>query len=253
LTLEIIPIKVPRKRNKFDLFESIKDFDFRKDDILVVSSKFVSMSEGAVVKLSGVVPSPRAHRLASECQMDAVIAELVLRESNYLLQGVPGFLLAIKDGMIAPNAGIDRSNVPKGYAILYPRMPFESARNLRKRIRDSLGVRVGVVISDSRLMPTRKGTTGVAIAVSGFNPVEDLRGRKDLFGNRLRVTLKAVADGFATMAVAVMGEGSEATPAAVVRGASVTWTEKNLSWKDMAVSPEIDIYLSARTDLTKLS
>jgi F420-0:gamma-glutamyl ligase len=92
-------------------------------------------------------------------------------------------------------------------------------------------------------MPTRIGTTGVAIACAGFEPVDDLRGKKDLFGNVLRVTFKAVADGLATMGVAVMGESDESTPAAVVRGAKVTWSDKRFSWKDMAVSPSQDIYL----------
>ena len=102
---------------------------------------------------------------------------------------------------------------------------------------------MGVVIADSRLMPTRIGTTGVAIACAGFEPVEDQRGRRDLFGNILRVTFKAVADGLATMGVAVMGESDESTPAPVVRGANVVWSDKKFSWKDMAVEPSQDIYL----------
>jgi F420-0:gamma-glutamyl ligase len=40
-----------------------------------------------------------------------------------------------------------------------------------------------------------------------------------------------------------MGESDESTPAAVVRGARVTWSDKRFSWKDMAVSPSQDIYL----------
>ncbi|HEX2014722.1 MAG TPA: coenzyme F420-0:L-glutamate ligase, partial [Nitrososphaera sp.] len=126
--------------------------------------------------------------------------------------------------------------------ILYPRDPFSSAEKLRQLFLAKLGVRVGIVISDSRLMPTRKGTTGVAIACAGFEPVEDLRGKKDLFGNVLRVTMRAVADGLATMGVAVMGESDESTPAAVVRGARVAWSERKFSWKDMAVGAREDIY-----------
>jgi coenzyme F420-0:L-glutamate ligase len=172
------------------------------------------------------------------------MAELVLRESDYIVKGVPGFLLAVRDGMIAPNAGIDKSNVPKGHVILYPRDPFGTAEKLREKFLAKQRIRVGIVLADSRLMPTRIGTTGVAIACAGFEPVEDLRGRRDLFGNVLKVTFKAVADGLATMGVAVMGESDESTPAAVVRGAKVTWSDKKFSWKDMAVTPSQDIYLS---------
>src|SRR5262249_36227592 len=155
--------------------------------------------------------------------------------------------------MIAPNAGIDKSNVPRGYVILYPKDPFASARMLRDAILKRLKRRVGVVIADSRLMPTRIGTTGVAIGCCGFLPVEDLRGKKDLFGKVLRVTQRAVADSIATVGVAVMGESDESTPVAIVRGAKVKWSNRDLSWRDVAVAPEIDIYLSARKDLVKIS
>lgn len=253
MAIQLFPIKVPLKKRRFDLFDAIsKGFDFMHDDILIVSSKFVSMSEGALVKLSSIVPTARARSLAKEASMDAKMAQLVLLEADYLLRGVPGFVLAVKDGMIAPNAGIDRSNVPRGYAILYPRKPFESARLLRQRFSEELGIRTGVVISDSRLMPTRVGTTGVSIAVSGFEPVEDMRGKMDLFGNRLRVTQKATSDGLATMGVALMGESNEGVPAVVARGVHVVWTDRELTWKDMAVAPEVDIYLSARKDLVKV-
>ncbi len=243
LAIEILPIRVDVQKEKFDLFASLSHFEYRPDDVLIVSSKFVSMSEGVVVKLADVAPSKKARALARKFDMDAGIAELVLKDAQYVVKGVPGFLLTIRDGMIAPNAGIDRSNVPAGYAILYPQRPFTSAEKLRQKFRQELGLRLGIVIADSRLMPTRIGTTGVAIACAGFEPVEDLRGKRDLFGNVLRVTLKAVADGLATMGVAVMGESNESTPAAVVRGANVAWSEKKFSWRDMAVSPSKDIYL----------
>jgi coenzyme F420-0:L-glutamate ligase len=241
--VEVLPIRIGTKKDRFDLFESLQGFDYRNDDIVVVSSKFVSMSEGAVVDLSKVRVSKKARALAAKCYMEPKMAELVLRESDYIVKGVPGFLLAIREGMIAPNAGIDKSNVQKGYAILYPRDPFGTAEKLEQKFLAERGIRVGIVLADSRLMPTRIGTTGVAIACAGFEPVDDLRGRRDLFGNVLKVTFKAVADGLATMGVAVMGESDESTPAAVVRGAKVAWSERKFSWKDMAVSPCQDIYL----------
>ncbi|HEV8405248.1 MAG TPA: coenzyme F420-0:L-glutamate ligase [Nitrososphaera sp.] len=242
--VEILPIRIGVKKGKFDLFESLQGFDYMENDVLVISSKFVSMSEGAVVNLSKVRVSKKARNLAAKNSMDPKMVELVLRESDYILKGVSGFLLAIRNGMIAPNAGIDRSNVPKGYAILYPRDPFRTAKKLGQKFKAELGIKVGIVLADSRLMPTRIGTTGVAIACAGFEPVEDLRGKKDLFGNILKYTLKAVADGLATMGVAVMGESDDSIPAVVVRDAKVTWSDKKFSWKDMAVTPSQDIYLS---------
>jgi coenzyme F420-0:L-glutamate ligase len=239
--LEIFPVHVPAKRGKFDLFEALK-FDFRDGDILVMSSKFVAMSEGNVVRLDSVKPGAKAKRLAKKFKMDARLAQLVLDESDEIVGGIAGFALAIRKGMIAPNAGIDKSNVPPGHVILYPKNPFASAEELRKKFAEA-GLRVGVVLADSRLMPTRRGTTGVAIACAGFEPTADERGKKDLFGNKLRVTFRAIADGLASMGVAVMGESAESTPAAVVRGFAVAWTDRRLSWQDMAVPSKVDIYL----------
>lgn len=247
--VEVLPVPIGVKKGRFDLFKSLQGFKYRNNDIVVISSKFVSMSEGSVVDLAKIKPGKKTRALAKKCHMDAKMAELVLKESDYIVKGVPGFLLAIRDGMIAPNAGIDRSNVPKGFAILYPRDPFGAAEELKQKFQLKLGVRVGIVIADSRLMPTRIGTTGVAIACAGFLPVDDLRGRRDLFGNVLKVTFKAVADGLATMGVAVMGESDESTPAAVVREAKVTWSDERFSWEDMAVSPDQDIYLRGMKNL----
>jgi coenzyme F420-0:L-glutamate ligase/coenzyme F420-1:gamma-L-glutamate ligase len=248
LAVEILPVHVKPRNNRFDLFESLQGFKYKNNDIIVISSKFVSMSEGSIVSLRMVKASRKAQTIAAKCHMDAKMAELVLRESDYFIKGVPGFLLAIRDGMIAPNAGIDKSNVPKGYAILYPRDPFGTAEKMRLKFLVEQGIRIGIVIADSRLMPTRIGTTGVAIACAGLQPIEDLRGRYDLFGNVLRVTFKAVADGLATMGVAVMGESDESTPVAIVRGAKVEWSDKKFSWQDMAVEPEQDIYLRSLVD-----
>ena len=251
--VELIPIKLPVRKSTFDLAGSISGIEIRTDDIIVVSSKYVSMSEGRLVRLAGICPTAKARILASKFQMEPRMAELVLQEADYILRGVEGFLLTIRNGMIAPNAGIDKSNVPKGHVILYPKDPFASAHRLRKAVSERIRGRVAVVIADSRLMPTRIGTTGVAVGCSGFLPVEDLRGKKDLFGKVLRVTQQAVADSIATMGVSVMGESKESTPLAIVRGAKVTWTNRKLSWRDLAVDPEVDIYLSARRDLVKIS
>jgi coenzyme F420-0:L-glutamate ligase len=243
--LEVLPIPSSTKRDKFDLFDSLiaSGLKFKNGDIIVISSKFVSMSEGAVLKLSKIKVSKKARVLANRFHMDQKIAEITIRESDYIFGGLPGFLLSIRDGMIAPNAGIDKSNVPPGFVILYPIDAFKSAENLKFKFLIYRKIRVGVVIADSRLMPTRIGTVGVAIACSGFEPVEDERGKKDLFGNILKVTLKAVADGLAATGVAVMGEGNESIPAVIIRGFKVTPTDRKLSKDDMTIDPSQDIYI----------
>jgi coenzyme F420-0:L-glutamate ligase/coenzyme F420-1:gamma-L-glutamate ligase len=243
--MEILPLSVSLKTGKFNLFKSLNltNFTFKDNDILVISSKYVSMSEGSVRKLDSVKVSERAIELASKYHMNSKLVELVIRESDYIFKGIPGFLLAIKDGIIAPNAGIDKSNIPSGFVILYPQQPFKTVENLRQKFLLHMGVKIMVIIADSRLMPTRIGTTGIAIACAGFEPVEDQRGKIDLFGNVLKVTLKAVADSLATIGVSVMGESNESIPAIIIRNTKVMATDRKLSWHDMAVDATEDIYI----------
>ena len=243
--MEIFPLSMSLKTSKFNLFQSLKlsHFKFKDNDILVISSKYVSMSEGSVRKLDSIKISLKAIELASKYHMNPKLVELVIRESDYIFKGIPGFLLAIRDGIIAPNAGIDKSNTPPGFVILYPREPFKTAESLRLNFLLNLGIKVMVIIADSRLMPTRIGTTGIAIACAGFEPLEDQRGKIDLFGNILKVTLKAVADSLATIGVSTMGESNESIPAVIIRNTKVIATDRKLSWRDMAVDATEDIYM----------
>jgi coenzyme F420-0:L-glutamate ligase len=243
--MEIFPIKIPKKGEGFDLFRTIVEskFQFLADDILVISSKFVSMSERSLIDLKNVKVSKKARALALKFKMDERIAQVALQESDYVVSGIPGFLLTINDGMIAPNAGIDKSNCPQGKIVLYPKDSFKTANKLRRKFLKKYGIKIGIVISDSRLMPTRIGCTGIAVGVSGFDPVDDERGKTDLYGKKLNVTFRATADCLATLGVFVMGESNESIPLVVIRGANVRETERSLSMKDMTVNPKIDIYL----------
>jgi coenzyme F420-0:L-glutamate ligase/coenzyme F420-1:gamma-L-glutamate ligase len=228
----------------FDLYETLAkaNFRFKQNDILVVSSKFVSIGEGAVVQIGELTASHKARVIAERFQMDEKFTELVLKEADQVYGGIPGFLLCKKNGMLCPNAGIDKSNIPKGYAVVYPPQPFDSADRLRQNFLNKSKLKIYVVISDSRLMPGRLGTSGIAIAVSGFEPVKDERGKKDLFGNILRVTMRATADNLASIGVSLMGEGRESTPVVVVRGFDVKKSNRPMNWWDLAIDPLEDIY-----------
>ena len=93
LVVEILPISIKTQRSTFDLFESMQGFVYKYNDIVVVSSKFVSMSEGSIVKLSSVKATKMARDLSTQNHMDAKLAELMLRESEYVMSGVRAFCL----------------------------------------------------------------------------------------------------------------------------------------------------------------
>jgi coenzyme F420-0:L-glutamate ligase/coenzyme F420-1:gamma-L-glutamate ligase len=219
--LTLTPVLVQARSARFDIISLIEKRlggRLKDGDVLVISSKFVAVSEGRMVKLSSVRAGEVAKELAMKYRMDARLCELVIRESDKILGGIPGFILTSKDGLLTPNAGIDKSNARHGTVVLYPRRPEVSAWRLREALKFSRGVSIGVVICDSRLSPTRRGTTGVAIASSGVEAILDMRGRVDLFGNVLKVTAQGVADDLSSAAEILMGESDEAAPIVLVRG-----------------------------------
>ena len=96
---------------------------------------------------------------------------------------------------------------------------------------------------DSRLIPGRIGTTGVAIACAGFEPVNDLRGEKDLDGTPLKVTFQATADNLASIANHKMGEGSDLQPLAIIRNSECQLTSRQISNDEMKISHEQCVYV----------
>jgi len=250
LKIELVAIKVKRQQPSFDIHTTILDAvkkngqELENGDILIISSKFVSMSENRIVDLAKVRVKKEGRELANSLGMDPSLAQLVVDEADTIFSGVQGFTLAIKNGVVAPNAGIDRSNVFHGHAILYPKNPYLSAERIRKKILEKMGKKVGIVLSDSRLMPTRIGTTGVALAIAGFEPVKDERGRKDLFGNVLRVTQRALADDLCSAAQLLMGEADEGVPVVIARNTGLKITNRAIDPKSVAVPFNECIYMT---------
>jgi coenzyme F420-0:L-glutamate ligase len=191
---------------------------FENGDVLVLAETAVATSEGNVIRLADITPRSRAQELAEQYKIDPRTVEVVLRESDSIVGGIPGFLLCMKGGTLLPNAGVDASNAPPGCVTPLPADPDQSAQRIKRVIESRAGVEIGVIIADSRTHAMRLGCSGVAIGSAGIPSVIDDRGRKDLFGRRLEVTKRAVADNIASAAELVMGEADECTPAAIIRG-----------------------------------
>ena len=198
----------------------------QEGDICVFAESAVATAEGRIICLEEVVPTDRAIGLANRYDIDPRVAEVVLSESDEIVGGIPGFLLSMKNGTLLPNAGVDASNAPPGYIVPLPADPDASAVRIKDQIMRTTGVPVGVLVIDSRTHPMRCGCTGVAIGAAGIPSVIDDRGRSDLFGRRLEVTRRAVADDLASAAELVMGEADEGIPAAVIRGLGLPVTEQ---------------------------
>lgn len=219
-------------------------FTLQERDILGIAETPLGTTEGQIVQLTSVEVSQEARSLAEKYELLPEVAELVLREADEILGGIPHVVLTIKNNTLMANAGVDKSNVPSGYASLLPKDPRASAERIRTEIHKRLGIRIGVLIIDSRTQPLRLGNIGMALGVAGFRPVVDERGSIDLFGNVLRVTRRAVADNLASACTAVMGESNESIPAAVIRDAPVEFVDRSFDSSEMWISPTECMYMA---------
>jgi coenzyme F420-0:L-glutamate ligase / coenzyme F420-1:gamma-L-glutamate ligase len=191
----------------------------RQGDILVMKHKVVSKSEGCVIDLDTVRPSRASRAWARRFKTDARVAELALRESRRIVRRRHGVLITETDhGLVCANSGVDVSNVSGGkQALLLPRDPDRSARQLSRALKEHSGVTVPVIISDSFGRPWREGLTEVAIGIAGMKALHDYRRRRDPHGYSLRATVEAVADELACAAGLVCGKLTR-TPACIIRG-----------------------------------
>ena len=138
--------------------------------------------------------------------------EVILSESVRVVRARRGVLIVEhRLGFIMANAGVDQSNVgPADGAqrvLLLPENPDASAETLRRGLKARTGVDIAVVINDSFGRPWRQGTAGVAIGVAGLPALVDLRGRPDLFGRKLEVSVIGFADEVAAAASLADGPG----------------------------------------------
>ena len=218
-------------------------------DILVVAQKIVSKSEGREVHLKNITPSAAAHDLSQVVDKDPRLVEVILGESNEVVQHRPGLIIVEnKHGVVLANAGIDMSNVGQGgddVVLLLPLDPDESALRLRKELRKQTGVNVGVIINDSLGRAFRNGTSGVALGVSGLPAVTDLSGVLDLFGRTLQATQVAVADELAAAASLLMGQADEGRPVVLVRGFTSEFPEGTS--KQLTRKKEEDLFRAGKS------
>jgi len=224
--MQITPIKTRIFRENEDLTTFILTHvkNLKEKSVLVVTSKIVALSEGRMVEYKN-----KKQKI-----------ELIKKESSFAVK-TKIVWLTIKDGMLLASAGIDESNA-NGKLILLPKDSFKSAKILRKRLINHFHLKnLGILITDSRLMPLRAGVVGVSLGYAGFKGIKNDIGKKDIFGRILKMSKTDIADGLATAAVLCMGEGKEQQPLAVITEAPIVFTKK-INKKELVINPKEDIY-----------
>ena len=209
-------------------------------DVVIVTSKIVSKSEGRTVDLDTVIPSPFARDFAERWEKEPGVVELVLRESKRVVRQVgPVLITETRHGFVCANSGVDQSSSgAKGRAVLLPVDPDASARGLRARFRE-LGRDVAVVISDTFGRPWREAQVDVAIGIAGLNPVISYIGEHDPHGHEFLVQAVCRADELASAGELVKGNLSR-VPVAVIRG---------YPWEPDDTASMTDIIREAERDL----
>lgn len=192
---------LPPQDDLWGLLSEIQVLD--ENSIVCVTSKVVSIGEGRCISIS---------------QIDK--DELIKKEADKYLprEFVPQerVMYTLKNNMLVASAGIDESNGDNFY-ILWPEDPNKSAKNIWEFLKNKFKLNnLGIVITDSRLIPLRQGVVGYSIGYFGFKPIKDYRGKEDLFGRKLVMETSNLPDSLATAAVLEMGEGSESQPFAII-------------------------------------
>lgn len=261
ISMEILSLKtshiIQLNENILSVLEDTLAFNqihLQERDIIVITEKVAAICQGRIKKLSQItVISTNAQKIAAEYHLDPRLVQLVSEEASHIFGGVPGMLLTVNSGILIANAGIDHSNAGLDDTyILWPANPYQFSDEIVSKIKFKYHLNeFGISISDSRVQPMKRGVVGVAIGVAGFNPIEDCRGRKDLFGYKMQFKVRAIADQLTDAALLVMGECDEQTPFALIRDAPVNFTSKPIDPSLMIMPMNDDLFVQILTKLDK--
>ncbi|MGC9384984.1 MAG: coenzyme F420-0:L-glutamate ligase [Kosmotogaceae bacterium] len=226
------------------------EIELQERDILVVTSKIISILEGRMFKKSDISVKKRVKLLAKLFGLSPAVLQKIFDESRILgvlpqkhIAKIKGVLehqlqfstkpeetrraargrlayvvMTRKNKLVMDSAGIDTSNLPEDHLVLLPKDPAESAKRIRKTIKEHLGKNVAVIITDTLYSPRRNGAMDICLGSSGIFPITKNDAKLDLFGTVKMGGTDVIVDSVAAMAGTIMGATHECTPAAVFRG-----------------------------------
>jgi len=233
MSIQIIPVKIKEDIQPSDdivaLILSSSKSSIDDGDVIVISQKIISKQEGRVINLHSVIPSELSVGIASAYEKDPRLVEVVLSESKRIVRMGHGVIIVeTNHGFICANAGIDESNVEKGFVTLLPLDPDKSAKKIRDSILKITGKNTAVLISDTFGRPFRLGQTDHAIGIAGIESIKSYEGESDTFGKIMRVTAIAVADELCSASELVMGKTNK-TPVAVIKNYNFESKDESIS------------------------
>jgi coenzyme F420-0:L-glutamate ligase/coenzyme F420-1:gamma-L-glutamate ligase len=209
-------------------------------DLLVVSQKIVSKTEGRVVRLADVSVSDEARSVADEIGRDPRLVQVILGESRRIVRKAKDVLIVeTRHGFVCANAGVDQSNVDADTACLLPEDSDRSAGALRAHLRTLTGHELAIIVADTFGRPWREGLVNVAVGLAGLEPIVSYLGQRDPDGHVLQATILALADELAGAAEPVMGK-LDRVPVAIIRG--LDWPRGDGSSRALLRDPARDLF-----------
>lgn len=231
MQFNLIPVKTrivhPPRDNISDIIDAL---DVEDGDIIFITSKILGIASGCTEQIGAITKEALIQREAT----------------HYLPHTNPagGFNvnLTISQNILIPAAGVDESNAD-GYYVCWPHDMDDLCRRIRAHLIKKHGIkRLGVVATDSHTTPLRWGVTGITVGLAGVEPLRDIRGKPDLFGRPMEVTKVNLIDPLTSLAVLSMGESTECTPIAILRGYDDIPFSDTASMADFKIDPAIDLY-----------
>lgn len=229
INFELVKTRIvkPPKDEIWDIIDGLK---VEENDIIFITSKILSIHQGRTIPDEGQGK-----------------AAIIPQETNRLLEYHNDTInftshITITDGNLILAAGIDASNA-NGHYVLWPKDVDKLCQEIRERLVKKYGIKnLGVVATDSHSSMLRWGVTGFTIGLAGIEPVEDIRGKKDLFDREIHLTKVNKIDPLTSMAVLLMGETNACTPIAILKNYQNITFNQNASMVDFKIPPEDDIY-----------
>lgn len=217
---------------KDDIYELLDEYcpDLDEGDVFLIASKVLSIHQSRCLPIDSVASKE----------------DLIKKEADFFVPASENIYaditLSIKGNTLIGSAGIDESNA-SGHYILWPKKPEKEAKKICQYLKNKFKLKkLAVIITDSHSVPLRWGVLGVSIGFFGLKPLKDYRNTKDLFGRTIKHSQGNIVDALAVMGVLAMGEGSEQTPIAIIKGADfIEFTEAE-TYQDSLVSPEEDLF-----------
>ena len=244
MSIQIIPVKIKEDIQPSDdivaLILSSSKSSIDDGDVIVISQKIISKKEGRVVNLNSIIPSELSVGISSAYEKDPRLVEAILSESKRIVRMEHGVIIVeTNHNFICANAGIDESNVEKGFATLLPVDPDKSAKKIRDAVLQITGKNTAVIISDTFGRPFRLGQTDHAIGIAGIESIKNYEGKPDTFGKIMRGTAIAIVDELCAAAELVMGK-TEKSPTAIIKNYS--FESKNDSISSIIRDEDEDLF-----------